>query len=115
MQAGLDSLGAVELRNKVASNYSIRVPATLAFDYPNASALSEFVMAALFKAGHAGATATGTQVVPTGIQPRSRLSDIESILSRVTRIVNGILGLSVPHQQPLMEVCAHTMALLKSD
>ena len=47
MQAGLDSLGAVELRNAVASNSGINVPATLAFDYPTPTALSEFVAASL--------------------------------------------------------------------
>ncbi len=34
MSAGLDSLGAVELRNAVSTRFGITVPATVAFDHP---------------------------------------------------------------------------------
>lgn len=34
MTAGLDSLGAVELRSAVAQHFHVSVPATLAFDFP---------------------------------------------------------------------------------
>ena len=43
LQAGLDSLGAVDLRNAVAARWGIAVPATLAFDFPTISALAQFV------------------------------------------------------------------------
>lgn len=39
-QAGLDSLGAVDLRNAVSAKFGIDLPATAAFDYPTASALA---------------------------------------------------------------------------
>ena len=42
-QAGLDSLGAVELRNAVSSHFGVVCPATMAFDYPTAAALAAFV------------------------------------------------------------------------
>ena len=37
--AGIDSIGAVELRNALESRISLRLPATLIFDYPTADAL----------------------------------------------------------------------------
>ena len=46
-QAGLDSLGAVELRNAIAAKFGVALPATVAFDFPTASALAGFVRGAL--------------------------------------------------------------------
>ena len=42
-QAGLDSLGAVELRTAISARFAIDAPATLAFDYPTIAALVGFV------------------------------------------------------------------------
>ena len=44
MEAGLDSLGAVELRNALGSRFG-DLPATLVFDYPTVDALSSFLAA----------------------------------------------------------------------
>lgn len=43
MQAGLDSLGAMELRNALAAKFGISVPATVAFDFPTQQALVAYV------------------------------------------------------------------------
>ena len=43
MSAGLDSLGAVELKNALESRMGVQLPGTLVFDYPTASALSAFL------------------------------------------------------------------------
>ena len=47
MEAGLDSLGAVELRNSLATRFSLELPATLIFDHPTAEALSQFLASQL--------------------------------------------------------------------
>ena len=43
MEAGLDSLGAVELRTALGSQFNLDLPATVTFDYPSAASLSHFL------------------------------------------------------------------------
>ena len=47
MEAGLDSLGAVDLRSSLAAAFGLELPPTLIFDYPNAVALAEWLQAQL--------------------------------------------------------------------
>lgn len=44
MEAGLDSLGAVEMRNSLASRFGLQnLPATLTYDFPTISALASYI------------------------------------------------------------------------
>jgi NAD(P)-dependent dehydrogenase (short-subunit alcohol dehydrogenase family)/acyl carrier protein len=43
-ELGFDSLTAIELRNKLAAASGVQLPATLAFDYPSPTALSDFLL-----------------------------------------------------------------------
>ena len=43
MEAGVDSLAAVELSNSVSAHFGLDVPATLTFDYPTISAMAAFL------------------------------------------------------------------------
>ena len=47
MEAGLDSIGAVELRNSMATKYGIDLPATISFDQPTVRALADYLAAML--------------------------------------------------------------------
>ena len=46
-EAGLDSLGAVELRTQLGAEFEIDLPATMAFDYPTIRALAQYIASSL--------------------------------------------------------------------
>ena len=43
MEAGLDSLGAVELRTSLNAAFGVELPATVTFDYPSVAALATYL------------------------------------------------------------------------
>ena len=57
-QVGLDSLGAVELRNAVTAAFGISLPVTVTFDYPTVAALAGFVASRMGPAAAVEALAT---------------------------------------------------------
>ena len=57
MEAGLDSLGAVELRNALSARLDVDLPATLTLDYPTIE----------FLASHLAALHGGARDDPVGI------------------------------------------------
>jgi acyl carrier protein len=59
MAAGLDSLGAVELRSSLEARLRLSLPATLVFDYPTQAALVDHLDGLVAAAGGAEAAAGG--------------------------------------------------------
>ena len=56
MEAGLDSIGAVEMRNAVNEKYGVELPATIMFDYPTIGDLAHYlVLRTAFSTMHASA------------------------------------------------------------
>lgn len=64
MAAGLDSLGAVELRNLLQESLDIRLPSTVVIDYPTITALASYITQQLV-----GAFATAAVAGPVPSAP----------------------------------------------
>ncbi|WP_435593864.1 SDR family NAD(P)-dependent oxidoreductase, partial [Nocardia sp. bgisy118] len=72
---GLDSLTAVELRNRLAQDLDITLPASLLFDHPTFGALTEFL---------------GTKIAPDELSEIDRIeSDLETFDGRLALLAPG--------------------------
>lgn len=95
MEAGLDSIGAVELRNAVSIKFGIELPATATFDYPSADALARFVV----QQTDPMSQSFGHQQQPTQVVAARPMSDQRHIAAQLAATVSEMLGFEVPADQ----------------
>jgi acyl transferase domain-containing protein/NADPH:quinone reductase-like Zn-dependent oxidoreductase/acyl carrier protein/thioesterase domain-containing protein len=116
MEAGLDSLGAVELRNSLSKEFGIELSATLTFDYPTQEAIAGHIAEILSSSvprhdlSESGDESDGDFVeadlsgMPVSqhrrVAPRLNKDDV---LSTVASVTAGVMGDSVPASASLME------------
>jgi acyl carrier protein len=113
MASGLDSLGAVELRNALEAATGLRLPPTLVFDYPSPAALAEYTAAHLpaptAPTTSQGAFAGAVAQAAAQVQPLVGPSE-QQVQLQVADIVSSILGSAITADAPLMAAGLDSLA-----
>jgi acyl carrier protein len=118
MSAGLDSLGAVELKNGVSARFGVTLPATVAFDYPTleVTLFQQPGINEIYKRDHShlcmflqtmarcvAASSAPPKAVVAAVRSSAAPAD-NAVQEDVGAIVADVLGAPVPPDQPLMQV-----------
>ena len=93
LSMGLDSLGAVELRHALETEFGIRVPATVLFDYPTIDELSSYLHAGMVT--EHGAASASQPYDPPGHQ---------ALLKSPDAVIQPDGNAWVPSQRPVIGV-----------
>lgn len=113
MDSGVDSLGAVQLRNEIASAFGVELAPTVTFDYPTPDALATYVASQMGEAAQVvvvtqpeEGTATEETAAPSSEPETARVgSDLAAsgdTLSSVLSVVESVIGTAISAEDPLM-------------
>ncbi|WP_329101682.1 type I polyketide synthase [Micromonospora sp. NBC_01699] len=93
-EMGLDSLAAIELRNRLQAAAGIRLPATLMFDYPNPVTLAAFLLTELLPGLPAPAAPLDDDAV------RALLASLTPAALRASGLLDSLVALAGPLATP---------------
>ena len=83
MEAGLDSLGVVELRNTISSSVGVQLPSTVILDYPSINALTTFICGELGLQEDMGVQKELQEVLPMADVGSARCVALNSFSARL--------------------------------
>ncbi|HXS32744.1 MAG TPA: type I polyketide synthase [Solirubrobacterales bacterium] len=84
LELGFDSLGAVELRNRLTAATGMHFPPTLAFDYPSPAALSGYLVAEVAAQGGAKSPEVEVEEALAGLEAKlAGLDDDRGVRERI--------------------------------
>jgi acyl carrier protein len=84
MEAGLDSLGSVELRNSLEAKLSVQLPPTLVFDYPSLSAIVSFLDSTLAEEAATAQAPAAPPAAAAGPMPAPALMQQQQVIAVVS-------------------------------
>ena len=104
MEAGLDSLGAVELCNAIAARFSIAIPATVTFDYPTIRALAQYLVSR--------GSLPAVQAIPAPVHAAPQGLGYAHVLAAILTARADVLQAPISPDEPFMEVVSSMPLLL---
>ena len=101
---GIDSLGSIELRNRLSDNFCMSLPTTVVYDFPTPLQLVDFMDRITDKD-------VNNHLLRDyfGQQGKHHMN----VTSQVKEIVNSILGKDIDHAMPLMEGGVDSLAIME--